>query len=104
MKRVVITGLGLVTSIGSGWQEFWKALLAGKSGIGPVTSFDSSPFPVHIGAEVKDFQPERHIRKQTPANMGRGSQMAIAAAWMALDDSGVDLDGYNRRRVGVSMG
>ena len=104
MKRVVITGLGLVTSIGSGWQDFWKALLGGKSGIGPVTSFDTSPFPVHIGAEVKDFQPERHIRKQTPSDLGRGSQLAIAAAWMALNDSGVELGRYNRRRVGVSMG
>jgi 3-oxoacyl-[acyl-carrier-protein] synthase II len=104
MKRVVITGLGLVTSIGSGWRTFWEALLAGRSGIGPVTSFDTTPFPVHIGAEVKDFVPERSLRRQAPESMGRGSQLAVAAALMALEDSGAQLGGYNRRRVGVSMG
>jgi 3-oxoacyl-[acyl-carrier-protein] synthase II len=104
MKRVVITGLGLVTPIGAGWRTFWEALLAGKSGIGPVTSFDSSPFPVHIGAEVKDFVPERYICRQKPEALGRGSQLAIAAAAMAIEDSGVKLTGYNRYRVGVSMG
>jgi len=78
--------------------------LAGKSGIGPVTSFDTSPFPVHIGAEVRDFAPEEHVRQQAPGDLGRGSQLAIAAALMAVKDSGVELDSYNRRRVGVSMG
>jgi 3-oxoacyl-[acyl-carrier-protein] synthase II len=104
MKRVVITGLGLVTPIGSGRQNVWTALLAGKSGIGPVTSFDTSAFPVHIGAEVKDFSPGQHIHRQEPKNLGRGSQLAVAAALMALNDSGVELGGYNRRRIGVSMG
>src|SRR5437868_6154082 len=103
MKRVVITGLGLVTPIGSGWQGFWKALLEGKSGIGPVTSFDTSAFPVHIGAEVKDFAPEDHVRRQRPDQLGRGSQFAVAAALMALKDSSVDLGAYDRKRVGVSM-
>ena len=78
--------------------------MAGKSGIGPVTSFDTSPFPVHIGAEVRDFAPEEHVRQQAPGDLGRGSQLAIAAALMAVKDSGVELDSYNRRRVGVSMG
>ena len=64
MKRVVITGLGLVTPIGSGWRSFWTALLAGKSGIGPVTSFDTAAFPAHIGAEVKDFAPEQHVHSR----------------------------------------
>jgi 3-oxoacyl-[acyl-carrier-protein] synthase II len=101
---VVITGLGLVTPIGSGRQDFWKALLAGQSGIGPVTSFDTTAYPVHIGAEVKGFRPEEHLRRGPPQRVGRGSQLAVAAAWMALEDSGVDLDTVNRRRVGVSMG
>jgi 3-oxoacyl-[acyl-carrier-protein] synthase II len=104
MRRVVITGLGLVTPIGSGWRSFWKALLAGQSGIGPVTSFDTTGFPVHIGAEVKGFKPEEHVRRGPPHSIGRGAQLAVAAAWMALDDSGVDLGRFNRRRVGVSMG
>ncbi len=104
MKRVVITGVGLVTPIGAGRQNFWKALLGGRSGIGPVTSFDTSPFPVHIGAEVKDFVPEQHVRRQSPGALGRASQLAVAAARMAIGDSGADLNLYNRRRVGVSMG
>ena len=104
MKRVVITGLGLVTPIGSGWRVFWKALLEGKSGIGPVASFDTSAFPVHIGAEVRDFVPEEHVRRQRADELGRGSQLAVAAAAMAIQDSGIDLGSYDRRRVGVSMG
>ncbi|MBI3895875.1 MAG: beta-ketoacyl-[acyl-carrier-protein] synthase family protein [Acidobacteria bacterium] len=104
MRRVVITGLGVVTPIGSGWRNFWEALLAGKSGIGPVTSFDTSSFPVHIGAEVRDFVPEQYIHRQTPENLGRASQLAVAAALLALQDSEANLARYDRHRVGVSMG
>ena len=104
MRRVVITGLGLITPVGSGRQTFWQALLAGRSGIGPVTSFDTSEFPVHIGAEVKDFAPEPYVRRQPVENLGRASQMAVAAARMALDDAGLDLASRDRRRGGVSMG
>ena len=60
-KRVVITGLGVVSSIGVGWKEFWNSLLNGKSGIGPVTSFDTSGHFTHNGGEVKDFYPDRFI-------------------------------------------
>jgi len=104
MRRVAITGLGLVTPIGSGWKRFWDGLLAGTSGIAPVTSFDTSAFPVHLGAEVKGFDPAPHLRRRPPESMGRGAQLAVAAAWMALEDSGAELDRYPRRRVGVSMG
>jgi 3-oxoacyl-[acyl-carrier-protein] synthase II len=98
MRRVVITGLGLVTPIGAGRELFWKNLTAGVNGIGPVESFDTSAFPVHIGAEVKDFDPSGH------EELGRGSQLAVAAARMALDDSGINLDAQDRSRIGVSMG
>jgi 3-oxoacyl-[acyl-carrier-protein] synthase II len=98
MRRVVITGLGLVTPIGAGRELFWKNLTAGVNGIGPVESFDTSAFPVHIGAEVKDFDPSGHEK------LGRGSQLAVAAARMALDDSGINLDARDRSRIGVSMG
>jgi 3-oxoacyl-[acyl-carrier-protein] synthase II len=98
MRRVVITGLGLVTPIGAGRELFWKNLTAGVNGIGPVESFDTSAFPVHIGAEVKDFDPSGHEA------LGRGSQLAVAAARMALDDSGIDLSARDRSRIGVSMG
>ncbi len=104
MRRVVITGIGLVTPIGSGRLEFWERLTSGVNGIGPVRSFDTSAFPVHIGAEVKDFDPSRWVEKRAPEAMGRGSQLAIAAARMAVEDSGLSLSSYDRGRVGVSMG
>ena len=104
MRRVVITGLGLITPIGSGWRTFWEALLEGRSGIGPVTYFDTSELPVHIGAEVKGFSPEPYVRRQPVENLGRSSQLAVAAARMALEDSRLDLPSLDRRRAGVSMG
>ena len=104
MKRVVITGLGLITPVGSGRRFVWEALLEGKSGIAPVASFDTAPFPVHMGAEVKDFDARQYVRRQPVESMGRGSHLAVGAARLALEDAGLDLSGYDRRRVGVSMG
>jgi 3-oxoacyl-[acyl-carrier-protein] synthase II len=104
MRRVVVTGIGLLTPIGSGKNEFWDGLIKGKCGIAPVTSFDTTGFPVHKGAEVKGFRPESYLRKRAPEEMGRGSQLAIAAARMALQDSGLDISRYDRHRIGVSMG
>ena len=99
MRRVVITGLGLVTPIGTGRELFWRNLTAGANGIGPVESFDTSAFPVHIGAEVKDFDPSGYVRRRSPDGLGRASQLAVAAARMALEDSGVDVA---RATVGAS--
>ena len=104
MKRVVITGVGVVSPIGSGKDSFWTALLAGKCGIGPVTFFDTSAYPVHIGAEVRDFEPGPYFRRLDPSGICRASQMAVAAARMALVDAGLESLPDNRRRVGVSMG
>jgi len=70
---------GLITPIVSVRQNFWDALIAGRSGIGQVASFDSSAFAVHVGAEVRDFAPEKYLRRQAPESMGRGSQLAVAA-------------------------
>jgi 3-oxoacyl-[acyl-carrier-protein] synthase II len=104
MRRVVITGLGLITPVGIGWRESWTSLLAGRSGIAPVESFDTSEFPVHLGAEVKSFNPDAFLHKQRAESMGRSSQFAVAAARMASDDAQLDLNTMDRRRVGVSMG
>jgi 3-oxoacyl-[acyl-carrier-protein] synthase II len=104
MRRVVITGLGLVTPIGAGREVFWENLIAGVNGISRVESFDTAPFPVHIGAEVKNFDPAAHVRKRSPDAMGRGSQLAVAAARMAIEDSGIDIAARDRTRIGVSMG
>jgi 3-oxoacyl-[acyl-carrier-protein] synthase II len=104
MRRIVVTGLGLITPVGIGWRASWDAMLAGRSGIGPVRSFDTSEFPVHIGAEVKEFSPEPYVRNRPAAELGRTSQFAVAAARMALEDSGCDLASLDPRRAGVSMG
>jgi 3-oxoacyl-[acyl-carrier-protein] synthase II len=104
MRRVAVTGIGAVTPVGTGREIFWRALVEGKTGIGPVTSFDSTPYPVHIGGEVRDFVPEKFLHRLNPETTGRASQFAAAAASMALEDAGIDLAGRNRKRVGVSMG
>jgi 3-oxoacyl-[acyl-carrier-protein] synthase II len=104
MRRVVITGVGLVTPIGAGRTAFWSNLTAGANGIGPVESFDTSGFAAHIGAEVKDFDPSGFVRTRDAQTMGRGSQLAVAAARMALEDSGIDIATRDRSRIGVSMG
>src|SRR4051794_27142312 len=104
MTRVVITGIGLITPIGIGVRRVWDALLNGQSGIGPVQSFDTSAFPVHIGAEVRDFDAADHLRRLDPAKVGRASQFAAAAARLALDDAGLPGDQLDPTRSGVSMG
>lgn len=102
--RVVITGIGLVTSIGVGRQEFWENVLAGRSGISEVESFDTSAYSVHKGGEVKGFSHAPYVINLTPDQIGRASHFAIAAARLALEDAGVDVDGLDRRRAGISMG
>src|SRR3989442_580197 len=104
MHRVVITGLGLLTPIGSGKEAFWNALVAGTSGIAPVSAFDTSSFPVHLGAEVKEFQPDQYLHRSARNEPGRASQLAVAAARVAIEDSGIRLEDVQRDRVGVSMG
>lgn len=86
--RIVVTGLGVVTSIGIGRARFWDALLAGRSGISPVESFDTSRYSVHRGGEVKGFSPASLVKH--PETMSRASQMAAASARLALDDAGLD--------------
>ncbi len=102
--RVVVTGLGTVTSIGVGWPEFWANLLAGKSGIGRIESFDPSKYPCHNGGEVKGFDAAAYMRRLRPDSVGRASQFAVAAAWLAVDDAGLDMAALEPHRVGVAVG
>jgi 3-oxoacyl-[acyl-carrier-protein] synthase II len=104
MRRVVVTGIGLVTPVGVGRVETWEALLAGRSGIDRVRYFDTSALPVHLGAEVTSFAPERFVRRQPVGSMGRASHLAIAAARLALEDGGIDPRAWPRERVAVLMG
>jgi 3-oxoacyl-[acyl-carrier-protein] synthase II len=103
-QRVVVTGLGAVTPLGIGARTFWEALVAGKSGVGPITLLDTSDYPVHIAAEVRDFQPERFLERKELRHLDRFTQFAVAAAHLALEDSGLKLDQIDRERAGVLIG
>lgn len=103
-RRVVITGLGLVTPIGIGVEATWNAALNGKSGIGPITRFDASALPVRIAGEIKGFDPADYIEVKEIKKMDRFIHLAIAAATMAVEDSGFRITGENAERVGVIVG
>jgi 3-oxoacyl-[acyl-carrier-protein] synthase II len=103
-KRVVVTGLGAVTPIGIGKDEFWQALLAGKSGIGKITRFDASEYTTQIAGEVKDFDPTKYIDKKEAKRMDPFTQFAVAASKMAFEDSGINLEIEDRTRIGTMIG
>ncbi len=103
-KRVVITGIGAVTPVGNTAETFWQALLAGQSGIGMITRFDTSDFDAKIAGEVKGFEPTAFIDKKEARRMDRFTQFAIAASKMALEDSGMELEKEDRSRIGVFVG
>jgi|SRR5882724_3839971 3-oxoacyl-[acyl-carrier-protein] synthase II len=102
--RVVVTGIGMATSIGTGRQEFWSSLLAGRCGFGLVKSFDTSRYSVHVGAEIQNFRPEDYVHKLDPHSIGRSSQLAIAAARLAITDGALDLTRVDVERAGVCAG
>ena len=88
-RRVVVTGVGLLTPLGIGTETSWEAIRAGKCGIGPITQFDATAFSCRIAGEVKGFDPSAYIEKKEIKKMGRFIQFAIAAAEFALKDSGL---------------
>ncbi|MEM7050023.1 MAG: beta-ketoacyl-[acyl-carrier-protein] synthase family protein [Acidobacteriota bacterium] len=98
---IVVTGIGVVSPVGIGHAEFWSRLLAGESGIAPVTAIDTSAYRVHNGGEVKDFDPREHGADPT---WGRASQLAVAAARLALADAGLSAGDWQPERAGVAMG
>ncbi|MCX7914205.1 MAG: beta-ketoacyl-ACP synthase II [Thermodesulfovibrionales bacterium] len=103
-RRVVITGMGIVSPLGIGLQEAWQAAVEGKSGVGPITQFDASLLPTRIAAEVKGFDPTKYIEQKEIKKMDRFIQFAIAASSMALEDSGFKITEDNAERVGVIIG
>lgn len=103
-RRVVITGLGLVTPVGIGVEESWKALCAGKSGIGEITRFDTAEYQTKIAGEVKGFNAEDFVPKKDAKRLQPFIAYAIAAARMAVEDSGLRIDSSNANRVGVFTG
>ena len=104
MRRVVVTGIGLITPLGTGKEKTWKNLLNGECGIDKITAFDTSEHTVHIAGEVKDFNPEDYIEKKELKKMGRFSQFAIAATKEALADAKFEITPENAERVGTIIG
>jgi len=103
-RRVVVTGLGLVTPLGTGVDKTWENLCAGQSGIGLITRFDAGEYEVKIAAEVRDFQVEDYIDKKTAKHLEYFVQYAVAAAKMALDDAGLEVTPANETRIGSITG
>jgi len=104
MRRVVITGVGAVSPLGTGNQKNWDALVNGRSGIGLITRFDTSTFSVKVAGEVKDFDAEQFIDKKEVKKMDLFIQYAMAASQFAMEDSGLQITEENAERVGVLVG
>jgi len=103
-KRVVITGLGIISPVGTGLEQFWSSMTGGVSGIKAVTRFDLEKFSTKIAGEVVNFDPSVYIEKRDARRMDRFTQFAVAATGMAIKDAALDLEGENRDRVGVILG
>jgi 3-oxoacyl-[acyl-carrier-protein] synthase II len=103
-KRVAVTGLGILSPLGIGVEANWEAILAGRSGIGPITRFDASQIKTRIAGEVKDFKVEDFLDKRTARRSDRFIHYAVAAARMALEDSGLQISPENSERVGTVLG
>jgi len=103
-KRVVVTGMGVMTPLGVSVQELWDSLIAGKSGIGPMTLCDPNDYPCQIAGEVTNFDPVQYIPAKEARRMARFTHFAVCAATMAVEDAALDLQKIDCTRVGVLLG
>ncbi|MCH7652973.1 MAG: beta-ketoacyl-ACP synthase II, partial [Chloroflexi bacterium] len=103
-KRVVITGMGLMSPLGETVDEYWQSLLKGKSGVGPMTLVDPAEYPCKVSGEVSNFDPGQYVSPKEAKRMARFSQLAVAAAAVAVEDANLDLSKENSERLGVVMG
>ena len=100
-RRVVVTGMGVMTPIGKSPDEFWNAMVACRSGIGRITSFDPSEFAAQIAGEINDFDPTQYLDRKQAKRMDRFCQLGVVAAGQAIENSGLDLEKEDRTRIGV---
>ena len=103
-RRVVVTGMGIISPLGIGVEENWSAIINGKSGIGPITRFDTDSFPVRFAGEVAGFDAERYMGHKEVKKMDRFIHFAVAASDYALKDSGYEITEKNAERIGVQVG
>ena len=104
MRRVVITGIGVVSPVGCGLEKFWDSIRSGRGGIGPITSFDASAMSSQIAGEIRDFDVDAYIPKKEQRRMDCFSRYAAGASRMAIEDSGLDLSAEDLERIGVVIG
>jgi len=102
--KVIISGVGAVTPLGNCVTDLWESLIEGRNGIGPITQFDASSFPVKLAAEVKNFEPADYMPPKRADRCGRCGQFAIAATRMALESAGLDISREKAERIGVIIG
>jgi 3-oxoacyl-[acyl-carrier-protein] synthase II len=103
-RRVVITGMGVVTSLGESLESFWSGLCSGQSGVGPLTLFDTTEFKVRFGGQVRDWDPAARFGVKEARHLDRFAQFALAAATSAVDDSGIDFSALPPEQCGVMIG
>jgi len=103
-RRIVVTGLGMLTPVGNTVEDSWKNIVAGKSGIAPITAFDVTDFPVKISGSVKDFDAERYIPKKDLKKMDPFIHFGLAAGIQAMEDAGLEVTEENAERIGVAIG
>lgn len=103
-NKVVVTGIGIITPIGIGIDEYWESAIGGKSGISAISRFNVEGYPTKIAGEVKNFTPDEHMPKELAYNLSRYSQLGLAAARMAVKDARLDFSGIDKSKVGVSIG
>ena len=103
-RRVVVTGMGVVTPIGNNVEEFWNNIKQGKIGIGPITYFDTADYRCKLAAEVKDFDPSQYMDKKSARRMEQFCQFAVAAAGQAITDAGLNMEQEDPYMVGCSVG
>ena len=103
-RTIVITGIGVLSPIAMGKGAFWDALILGKIGFRPITLFDTSPFPVHIGGEITDFDPITFLGKKGLRELDRSTRLVCSAAKLAIDDARLDIRDENTNSIGVSIG
>lgn len=103
-RRVVVTGTGVVSPVGEGTEEFWNSIISGKSGVDKVKSFDVSKFKTKYAAEIKNFSPEKYMKKSNIHKIGRCSQFAIAASKMALEQARIGESCIKSNQIGISLG
>ncbi|MFT5012574.1 MAG: 3-oxoacyl-[acyl-carrier-protein] synthase II, partial [Dinoroseobacter sp.] len=103
-RRVVVTGMGMLTPLGSSLESSWDGLTAGKSGIGPISVFDTEGFPVRFGGAVPDFDMSEYLSPKEARRMDGFIQYGLVTGIQAMKDSGLEVTDENRHRIGVAVG